>query len=139
VTPLWTGPGITSSAARTDPRRLLGIGAIEASDYLSLYGPGAMFEGQAIDTSAVLVKVTYYGDADFNGRVDFDDFSLIDRGFNIPGNTPYRQTWFHGDFDSNGVTNFDDYALIDRAFTLLGADDDDDAPRSRLRPRAERR
>ena len=33
----------------------------------------------------VLVKYTYYGDSDFNGVVNFDDYSLIDLAFNTQG------------------------------------------------------
>jgi hypothetical protein len=59
----------------------------------------------------VLVKFTWYGDADLNGVVNFDDYSRTDAGFNSGGST-----WFQGDFDYNGVVNFDDYSLIDLAF-----------------------
>ena len=59
----------------------------------------------------MLVKYTYYGDTDFNGIIDFDDYSRIDSGFNNGGTT-----WFTGDFDYNGHVDFDDYSLIDQAF-----------------------
>jgi hypothetical protein len=57
------------------------------------------------------VKYTYYGDADFNGVVNFDDYSRIDNGFSTG-----KSGWLNGDFDGNGVVNFDDYSLIDLAF-----------------------
>ena len=59
----------------------------------------------------MLVKYTYYGDTDFNGIVNFDDYARIDAGFNS-GCTG----WLNGDLDYNDVVNFDDYALIDLAF-----------------------
>ena len=59
----------------------------------------------------MLVKYTYYGDTDFNGVVDFDDYSRTDAGFN-----QHRTGWLNGDFDGNGVVDFDDYSLIDLAF-----------------------
>ena len=59
----------------------------------------------------MLVKFTYYGDADLNGVVNFDDYSRTDSGFNTGGTT-----WSQGDFDYNGLVNFDDYSLIDLAF-----------------------
>ena len=71
----------------------------------------ATFSGETIDTTAVLVKYTYYGDADFNGKVNFDDYVRTDAGF---GNR--RTGWTNGDFDGNGAVNFDDYVLIDAAF-----------------------
>jgi hypothetical protein len=56
------------------------LGIIESSDYLALYGPSATFAGESIDGTAVLVRYTYYGDTDFNGVVNFDDYSRTDAG-----------------------------------------------------------
>jgi hypothetical protein len=58
-----------------------------------------------------LVKYTWYGDTDFNGVVDFDDYVRTDSGFNggLSG-------WLNGDFDFNGLIDFDDYVLIDLGF-----------------------
>ena len=64
----------------------------------------------------MLVKYTYYGDTDFNGIVNFDDYSRTDAGFNSGASD-----WFHGDFDGNGLVNFDDYSLIDLAFNTQGS------------------
>jgi hypothetical protein len=69
------------------------------------------FDGVSIDNSAVVIKYTYYGDTDFNGVVNFDDYSRTDSGFNL-----HKSGWLNGDFDSNGVVDFDDYSLIDLAF-----------------------
>jgi hypothetical protein len=59
----------------------------------------------------VLVKYTWYGDADFNGQVNFDDYIYTDNGFNngLAG-------WLNGDFDLNGQVDFDDYILLDLGF-----------------------
>ena len=63
------------------------------------------------DATAVLVKYTYYGDADFNGQVDFDDYVRRDLGFNNG-----TGGWINGDFDGNGGVDFDDIALQDLGF-----------------------
>src|SRR4051812_42387517 len=84
---------------------------MEASEFESIFGPSTTFAGEAIDSTAVLVKYTYYGDADFNGIVNFDDYVRTDSGFNN-----HRTGWLNGDFDLNGTVNFDDYVLIDLAF-----------------------
>ena len=89
---------------------------MEASDFKAINGPAATFNGQAIDDTAVLVKYTYYGDTDFNGRVNFDDYVRTDNGFNNR-----RSGWSNGDFDGNGSVNFDDYVLIDLAFNTQSA------------------
>ncbi|MBC8107571.1 MAG: hypothetical protein H7Z14_13350 [Anaerolineae bacterium] len=112
----WTGSGLTSSTARTSNPKNRTLGAIEASSFKSIYGVNAPFAGESIDTTAVLVKFTYYGDADFNGVVDFDDYSRIDAGFNNN-----RTGWMNGDVDGNGIVDFDDYSLIDQAFNTQGA------------------
>jgi autotransporter-associated beta strand protein len=103
----WTGMGITSSTAATVTNR--GIGYAEASDIFTAFP--ATFEGRTVDSTAVLIKQTYYGDTDLNGMVDFDDYSRTDAGFNL-----HRTGWFNGDFDYNGIVDFDDYSLIDLAF-----------------------
>ena len=75
-----------------------------------------LFNGRLIDPTTTLIKYTYYGDADFNGQVNFDDYSRIDNGFSTN-----KTGWLNGDFDGNGVISFDDYSLIDLAFnTQLG-------------------
>jgi hypothetical protein len=112
----WTGTtGITSTAARTADPKNTTLGAMEATDYKSLYGSTATFDGQAIDNDAVLVKFTYYGDTDFNGHVNFDDYVRTDNGFNN-----HLMGWMNGDFDGSAAVNFDDYVLIDLGFNTQG-------------------
>jgi len=89
----WDGPGITSSAARNRSPKNTTLGVIDSG------------------ASSVLVKYTYYGDSDFNGVVNFDDYARIDNGFSTN-----KTGWANGDFDANAAINFDDYSLIDLAF-----------------------
>jgi hypothetical protein len=103
--------GLSSSAAGNNSTGNTTLGAMESADYLAIYGPGAKFDGESIDDSAVLVKYTYYGDSDFNGTVNFDDYVHTDNGFNN-----HRTGWTNGDFNGDGQVNFDDYVLIDLAF-----------------------
>jgi agmatine/peptidylarginine deiminase len=112
----WLGNGITSSAARTHPSLITTLGAMEATDYDSIHGAGALFNGLDPDDTAVLVKYTYYADTDFNGAIDGDDYSRMDSGFNSS-----FTGWMNGDADGNGVVDGDDYSLIDLAFNLQGA------------------
>jgi hypothetical protein len=105
----WNGTGMNSSIAAADPSHITALGVAEAAD---LFGAGGgSFGGVAVDGTAVLIKYTWYGDADLNGRVNFDDYVRIDNGFNN-----HRSGWTNGDFDYNGQINFDDYVLIDLAF-----------------------
>jgi GH18 family chitinase len=112
----WTGSGITSSSAKNNPTHNTTLGAMEASEFKNLYGASALFDGESIDSTAVLVKYTYYGDTDFNGQVNFDDYVRTDSGFNN-----HMSGWLNGDFDGNGQVNFDDYVLIDLAFNTHGS------------------
>jgi hypothetical protein len=112
----WTGNGLTSSTARDNASHNTTLGAMEATDYKSIYGASATFDGEPLDSTAVVVKYTYYGDTDFNGKVNFDDYVRTDNGFNN-----HLTGWLNGDFDGNGSVNFDDYVLIDLAFNTQGA------------------
>src|SRR5262249_23044153 len=87
-----------------------------ATEFKSIYGNSATFAGQTIDTTALLIKFTYYGDTDFNGKVNFDDYVRTDSGFNN-----HKSGWLNGDFDFGDTVNFDDYVLIDNAFNTQGA------------------
>jgi hypothetical protein len=78
----WTGNGLTSANAAANTNHNTTLGAMEASDFKSIYGTNSTFDGETIDTTAVLVKYTYYGDTDFNGKVNFDDYVRTDSGFN---------------------------------------------------------
>jgi MYXO-CTERM domain-containing protein len=109
----WDQSGITSSSARDDALAVTTLGVLEGTEYQSVHGPGAPFFGTPVDGPMVLVKYTYYGDTDFNGLVDGDDYARIDAGFNL-GLTG----WFNGDADLSGTVDGDDYALIDAAFNL---------------------
>jgi hypothetical protein len=74
------------------------------------------FDGQPVSTTDVLVKYTYYGDANLDGVVDGSDYSLIDNGF-----LTHATGWFNGDFNYDGVIDGSDYTLIDNAFDRQGA------------------
>ncbi|MBC8106996.1 MAG: hypothetical protein H7Z14_10440 [Anaerolineae bacterium] len=107
----FTGTGLNSTAARNASPENTTLGAMEGSEYHAINGPASTFAGTTFDDSSVLVKYTYYGDADYNGVVDFDDYSRVDAGFNSD-----LTGWVNGDVDGNGVVDFDDYSLIDLAF-----------------------
>jgi hypothetical protein len=109
----WNGSvGITSSAARDNPLGNTTLGIMEAADYRAFHGSDATFGGLPLPADAALIKYTYYGDTDFNGFVDGDDYARADNGFH----TGLRR-WGNGDFDYSGLIDGDDYALIDYAFS----------------------
>jgi autotransporter-associated beta strand protein len=106
----WDQSGLTSTEARNNPNHNTTLGVLTGAEYSSAGGTG-VFSGQSYSAADTLVKYTYYGDTDFNGKVNFDDYVRTDNGFNN-----HLTGWLNGDFDLNGQVNFDDYVLIDLAF-----------------------
>jgi hypothetical protein len=125
----WNGAGgITSSIAASDTSHLTAVGVILNNQSGSpLYGNGTAsptFAGTAPGPGDVLVKFTYFGDANLDGIVDGSDYSLIDAGYlsNQPGFAGAVLTgWYNGDFNYDGVVDGSDYALMDNAFNNQGA------------------
>jgi PEP-CTERM motif len=118
----WNGTtGILSSAAAADTTHLKAVGVLLNDDGHGnpLYGSGAplgLLDGLNPAVDAVLVKYTYYGDANLDGVVDGSDYSRIDNGYlnQLTG-------WSNGDFNYDGVIDGSDYTLIDNAFNSQGA------------------
>ena len=97
----WNGPRIASSAAAGDALRLTALGVGD-------------------NGAAVTVKFTYWGDANLDGKVNFDDYDVIDYYYWFP--LPAEEMgWWTGDFDMDGNVDFDDYDLIDYAYWFQGA------------------
>ncbi|WP_428936719.1 hypothetical protein [Fontivita pretiosa] len=114
----WGGKGIGSTQAAAQNAAagsfLYGLGAI-LNDLAQVGGSGPIYSEFAgigsLSSSAVLVKFTYFGDADLSGSIDATDYSLIDNGYvnSLSG-------WINGDFDYSGAIDATDYALIDNAY-----------------------
>jgi hypothetical protein len=113
----WNGNGIITSqslAAGTIPSTTLGVS--EASTALSYNsGSTAVFDGQTVDTTAVLVKYTYSSDATLNGTINGDDYFRIDAGF-----ASHTTGYANGDFNLDGKINADDYFMIDSKINRQG-------------------
>jgi hypothetical protein len=94
------GTGITSSALAGHPTTAIGV-----------INGGTALDGIATTSTDVLVKYTYYGDANLDGAVDGSDYTKIDAGF-----AGHLTGWANGDFNYDGVVDGSDYTLIDNAF-----------------------
>ncbi len=109
------GPGITSSAFanNVDFNTVLGIAANSELGYTS-------FSGQTVDANDVLIKYTYYGDADLSGSVDTStDFDLYITGLTSGGSLG---GWLFGDFDYSGtVDSSTDFDLYITGLTTQGS------------------
>ena len=107
---------LSSSAPAGDPNYLTTVAAIQ-----NVNGGGGVlytsFGGAAGLTNAdVLLKDTYYGDANLDGTVDSADYSLIDKGFSL-----HLTGWNNGDLNYDGIIDGSDYTLIDNTFNALSA------------------
>jgi endonuclease/exonuclease/phosphatase family metal-dependent hydrolase len=118
----WNGSaGIISSAAAGSSSHLTALGVILNSadgtpSGAPIYGNGTTlgtFDGASPANTDVLIKYTYYGDANLDGQVDGSDYTLIDNGFNHHGTLT---GWYNGDFNYDGLIDGSDYTLIDNSF-----------------------
>jgi len=108
-----------------ESRRLLSGGILDLTNNKLVVSNGnvglttlvqAGTNGQSSSPSDVQVMYTYAGDANLDGKVNADDYFLIDRNHNTPS-----AGWLNADFNYDGVVNGDDYAFIDAAFAAQGA------------------
>jgi autotransporter-associated beta strand protein len=113
------GPGIASSAASNDTRHLTVLGVLQNNQSgAALYAATNPFDGMTPGAADLLVKYTYYGDTNLDGKIDASDYSRIDNGYLQQG---ALTGWYNGDFNYDGVINGSDYTLIDNAFNTQGA------------------
>ncbi len=101
----WQGNGITSSVAAATPGTA--VGYAEASTLFSSFP--ATFAGQSVDSSTVLARYAFAGDADLNNSVSFDDLLVLAANYNQTGRS-FTQGNFNG--DAGGNVNFDDLLLL---------------------------
>jgi hypothetical protein len=102
----WGGVGITSSDTDGDD---YGLGYAEASA-ISM----TTFSGVAVDSTAVVIGFTYYGDATMDGNVNIGDFAIHANHYNQSG------LWQDGDFNYDGTVNISDFSLLSRNYNQGG-------------------
>jgi hypothetical protein len=114
---LWDGAlgGIFTSA----PAAALGhttLAIAEARDVLGITGAQtAVFDGETVDATTLIVKYTHAGDANLDGIISGDDYFQIDSGF-----PQTLRAYVNGDFNFDGIIDGDDYFLIDSNFPSQG-------------------
>jgi autotransporter-associated beta strand protein len=98
----WDGAtGITSSTAAASTEASIGY-ASNASLNLTQFK-----DVTGLTTNDVLVKYTYAGDANLDGKVDIGDLGLLAGAWQQSG-----KVWFDGDFTYNGTVDIGDLGLI---------------------------
>ena len=107
---LWTGTGITSSAAAAanaveSESRAVGY----AENALLPLGPYTSYRGVPVDDTALLITFTRTGDANLDGWVNDEDVTILSATYNPV--TPNPQ-WAQADFDYNGVIDDGDVTVM---------------------------
>jgi fibronectin-binding autotransporter adhesin len=71
------------------------------------------------DGNAVLITPAYYGDLNLDGKVNGDDYALIDRSV-ANGGSPGTAQWVNGDVDYSKTVDQNDYMLMDTTYGTSG-------------------
>jgi hypothetical protein len=113
----WNGGGGIGTSMPHALEGVTGLAVAEAADVRFLSGSQtALWEGQTVDATTVIVTYTYVGDANFDGLVDGADYGRIDNYIQFPGTRGYA----NGDFNFDGVIDGADYGYIDNSIQLQG-------------------
>ncbi len=92
---LWNGAGIASSAAAANQNDALG------------YADGADNVVAGLSSGQIEIKFTIYGDANLDGVVSGDDFSIL-----VANLGKSAAAWDQGDFNYDGVVSGEDFSLL---------------------------
>ena len=112
----WLHPGLGSSKA-AGSQGLTALAVANAADVLFITGTQtALWSGQTVDATSVLVLYTYDGDTNLDGLIDGADYGTIDNSVQFPGTSGYA----NGDFNYDGVIDGADYGIIDNSIQLQG-------------------
>jgi autotransporter-associated beta strand protein len=106
TTVTWTGTGITSSAAASNPS--YGIGYADSND---AGNPAGLASGQ------IEIMYTLLGDANLDGKVNGSDFNLMATNFN----QAVTAGWDKGDFNYDGKVNGNDFVLLAANFNQFAS------------------
>jgi autotransporter-associated beta strand protein len=121
----WNGSaGVVSTVAAADTRHLTAIGVIQNNQSgAALFTSSNKFDGTVPGASDILLKYTYYGDTNFDGKVDATDLARLNASISNnanPRNKPLTG-WYNGDFNYDGVINGSDMTLLDNAMNAKAA------------------
>jgi hypothetical protein len=66
------------------------------------------FDGVSLSGGEIVLKYTWFGDADLSGLVDSTDASFYTTGLGSQDPNAVRNPWLFGDFDYNGIIDSND-------------------------------
>jgi endonuclease I len=111
----WTGIVTTTQQARDGLTTLAVARAAEAFNIAAT--AEIIWRGETISGGDVVTMYTYAGDLNFDGRVDAQDYGVIDNWVQFPGTDGYVK----GDINYDGVIDAIDYGIIDNTIQLQGS------------------
>ena len=112
----WSGDGIVTSLGSGN---LTTIAVASAAELFGIAPVAtALWQGHTISGGDVLLKFTWGGDANLDGKVNIDDYGRIDANVASSGSV---FGWYNGDFNYDGKINIDDYGIIDSNVSGQGA------------------
>jgi hypothetical protein len=98
----WAGAsGIVSSSAAASTETSIGFASNASLNLTTFKGV------DGLTATDVLVKYTYAGDANLDGKVDIGDLGLLAGAWQQSG-----KVWFDGDFTYNGTVDIGDLGLL---------------------------
>jgi len=104
---LWSGTGLTGDALGSS---LVTLAVVKNSDLGTPFNATThLFDGQAADSNTILIKYTYAGDLNLDGRITLDDYLQMDTAYVMGLPAIYS----NGDLNYDGTINGADYAIID--------------------------
>jgi hypothetical protein len=115
----WTGNGLMTSEPNAGPTigtTTIGVASASTILFIAPTATGS-WAGQPVTGTTTLAMYTYAGDLNFDGRVDAQDYGIIDNWVQFPGTSGYA----NGDINYDGVIDAADYGIIDNTIQLQGA------------------
>jgi hypothetical protein len=103
------GPGNIISSAASGGAHPTGLGYADASTI-----GATTFAGKAVDSTAALIRYTYLGDANVDGKVSGVDFNAL--AINFGGTS---KIWSQADFNYDGIVNTVDFNALAQNFNFV--------------------
>jgi hypothetical protein len=124
--PSWNGAsGIMSSTASGNASHATTLGVRDQGVALVGVPNLTSVEGVPVTSNDIIVKYTYWGDLNLDGKVDVLDYNLFTYNWTHTQGLVYE--WATGDLDMSGTLDVADYNLFVYGFThqsgALGGDD----------------
>jgi hypothetical protein len=107
----WNGNGLTSTVARSqdnsDGEESVQLAVVDNTDLGSPFHAWQVGNSsQTLGSNDIIVKYTYTGDFNLDGKVDANDVNI--QGLNYDGGASTGNEWAFGDTNDDGVLNAND-------------------------------